>query len=666
MKRILYFALTILFVISLYSCNRQLISENQNQSQTLDNTTEESQPPSPPNQTYNLLDLVITEINWGGSYSNDNNPTSDGEFIEIMNNTTNTINLSGFQLRYDGGGSFTNKRTTLPSIQLSPGEFLVVFISNNSHNPYDFVTNTNNYKTFIWTPSINYIANNGFRISIIDPNGQEIDFVETRIGYQGKVDLKGSSGITKKTMERNIPILPGTNNNAWSEAISNINYKYENQNNLGTPGSSNSVWFIYKNISLVAPTQNIQINKSESSTITFEWALTGTGREDYISYNIVIQKESDGSEVLSITTNSTNITINISDYNNEEYRWFIKGINIMLTNFSQTNKFIITNFSTIVLSFPTNNYIHNKANLGNTIYIAWSYTPSNAFNQAEIYILNRTNGLVANFNSSGNSFNFDVTSLESGEYKLFIVSTNTSTGLYSYSTTNVIRIYKISNINSGIFFSEINWGGMRITPGSGSHIEFIEIYNTNDYDINLNGWTISYINNSYSPSSFRNFSITNDLIIKSKSTAVIINESITSPNPLLLFDTNNIETWYQVSFGAGIANSGFVLWLWNTNGGSTNYSDNIIVTTTPTNTNIINGLQLLATPVNGGFSPKGTASSSNPAKSMVRTNFNWTNHSIAATNESFWREANKTLNIITNLNGTNNNTLSTPGIVEFE
>ncbi|MCS7299918.1 MAG: lamin tail domain-containing protein, partial [Spirochaetia bacterium] len=124
--------------------------------------------------SYSPLDLVITEINWGGSYSNNNTNAAiaDGEFVEIMNNTSSPINLAGFQLRYDGGGSFTNKRVTLPSIVLNPGEFLVAFITNSSHNPYALVLNTNTYKTFLWS-GINYIGNSGFRVAIIDPSSNE-------------------------------------------------------------------------------------------------------------------------------------------------------------------------------------------------------------------------------------------------------------------------------------------------------------------------------------------------------------------------------------------------------------------------------------------------------------------------------------------------------------
>lgn len=763
------------------------------------------------------LDLVITEINWGGSYSNSTNATADGEFIEIMNNTTDTINLGGFQLRYDGGGNFTNKRVTLPStITLAPGEFLVVFITNSSHNPYSLVTNTNTYKTFLWT-GINYIANNGFRIAIIDPNGNELDFVETRNGQPGRVPIKGSSGMPKKTMERILPFMIGTNADAWDEAVSNVNYAFGGANNLGTPGASNSVWFISKTITLTAPANSKIVNKAVDLTYDFRWSISGKGSL-YTSYLLVFTISNQ--VFTNIPLVSTNATIGVLGFSTGSYEWFVLGIferitnsstntnslivtnfasislvspsdntvhniaidgnnislrwsydpfgalhvanvylldannnpvrsnSLTLTNFSidvsglplgdyrwyvvasntnsglvvysTTNNVKITNYASVALLSPANNYTNNIAESGSTINFSWAYSPASAFNRADIYVLDSSDNIIAsqrgldttsfsysvstygvykwyvvatntstgfysysstntfyitNFGyislvvfptnnhlhdllSYGNNLTFswiytptnafdqatiyigknntvvmsqtttstsatvDLSSLPSGRYNWFVVATNTIYGLSSYSPTNSISVYRLNNsISNGVFFSEIAWGGFRTSNQTSMHDgEFIELYNTNNYDINLRGWTISYVNSTYSPSSIKHWAIANDLIIRGNSVAVILSRS-TNTNYIVL---ENIDDWYvgfePVPGGGAIANSGFVLWLWNTSGNVTNISDHVIATVNKTNTFHISSLPPLFT-TNGGFSPLGTPSSSNIASTMVRTNF---------------------------------------------
>ncbi|MCX8029673.1 MAG: lamin tail domain-containing protein, partial [Brevinematales bacterium] len=334
MKKIFIVLIVIALTVAVfYSCARQVTENTGNDFSEMDNTDGGNNNSNGNNigsssAIYNFLDLVITEINWGGSYSNTTDATPNGEFVEIMNNTSSPINLTGFQLRYDGGGDFTNKRVTLPSIVLNPGEFLVVFITNSSNNPYELVLNTNTYKTFLWS-GINYIGNGGFRIAIIAPNGEEIDFVETRSGKPGQVMMKGSSGMPKRTMERVLPFISGTNNSAWEAAVSNINYAYGGTNNLGTPGASNSVWFVFRAILLATPTNNTTINKALNSTQNFVWMLTGLG-SSYSSYILVFTTSNQ--VFTNISVNTTNTNINILAFPVETYKWFVLGVSGGITN----------------------------------------------------------------------------------------------------------------------------------------------------------------------------------------------------------------------------------------------------------------------------------------------------------------------------------------------
>ncbi|MCX8096389.1 MAG: lamin tail domain-containing protein, partial [Spirochaetes bacterium] len=480
MKKTLIFTMVVAILASatlFYSCSREVAQPSNNQSQVDDggnNNNNNNNNNNQNNVSYGPLDLVITEINWGGSYSNDTSATADGEFVEIMNNTTNTINLGGFQLRYDGGGSFTNKRVTLPStLSLAPGEFLVVFITNNTHNPYSLVVNTGTYKRFLWS-GINYIGNSGFRVAIIAPNGDEIDFVETRSGQPGQVTIKGSSGAPKRTMERVLPFISGTNDSAWDAAVSNVNYAYGGANNLGTPGASNSVWFVYATISLVQPINGASINNTNTNVV-FSWSVSGgSGYSSYIfritSNDVVIYSTN-----TSINSNVVNVS-GLEAWNG--YKWFVLGVSGSVTNSSATNGFEIVTTGGGSGSYSPLDLVITEINWGG------SYSNNNtnaAIADGEfVEIMNNTSspinlaGFQLRYDGGGSFTNKRVTLpsivLNPGEFLVAFI-TNSSHNPYALVlNTNTYKTFLWTGIN---YIANTGFRIAIIDPSS-NEIDFVE------------------------------------------------------------------------------------------------------------------------------------------------------------------------------------------------
>ncbi|MCX8096272.1 MAG: lamin tail domain-containing protein, partial [Spirochaetes bacterium] len=458
--------------------------------------------------------------------------------------------------------------------------------------------------------------------------------------------VRSNMNVSSTSSSINISTLP-YGDYKWYVMASNTNSAlvvYSTTNNIKITN--------YASVGLTSPSDNYTNNIVENgTTISFSWAYSPTAAFNQANVYVLDSMNNVVASGTGLTTTSWSTSIpNVGVYN-----WYVLATNTStgMYSYSSTNTIYVTNFGSISLvSYPTNNHRHNILSDGNSISLSWSYTPAGAFNQATVYILNAVNNTVAmstNVNTTNPSI--DLSSLPSGRYRWFVMATNTTHGISAYTPTNNISVYRISNIYSGVFFSEISWAGYRISStsviGDG---EFIELYNTNSYDINLNGWTLSYLNNTYGAN--RNYKITNDLIIRANSILLLLNAT-SNTNYL---NMNNIEDYYfYTNVGNVIANGGFVFWLWSVSGGVTNVSDHVIATTSGTNTFTPAGANtppLFST--NGSFAPIG--SSSAPSNiSMVRTNFIY-----APTNATLWRQATNATNLI---NGAENFTLATPGLL---
>lgn len=159
-------------------------------------------------------ELVITEIMY-------NSPGSDLEYIEFYNNTTDSIDISGYSI--SDAISFT-----FPSYILPPGE--IVLISDDSTAMQSFWGVT----AFNW--SSGSLNNSGESITLRDTAGMVIDsvFYDDVAPWTTTPDGRGPSLVLCD---------PDSNNNAgsnWQRAISSSGNLFDGREVFGNPGTLSS------------------------------------------------------------------------------------------------------------------------------------------------------------------------------------------------------------------------------------------------------------------------------------------------------------------------------------------------------------------------------------------------------------------------------------------
>ncbi|MCS6972784.1 MAG: lamin tail domain-containing protein, partial [Leptospiraceae bacterium] len=166
-------------------------------------------------------EVVIREIMWMGSYTNSGAGDSDDEFIELYNNTSNAINISGWKFACTTNGTSANSAITFPpGALIAPGGYFVVAAKDSgafaeSANHFDNklgVTNSSrecrlgNGKTSATTYGV---ANFG---DVIDTVGNNTNGFDSATWNRGVND---STNKLRRSMERINPALAGTSNSNW-------------------------------------------------------------------------------------------------------------------------------------------------------------------------------------------------------------------------------------------------------------------------------------------------------------------------------------------------------------------------------------------------------------------------------------------------------------------
>ena len=166
-----------------------------------------------------VRDVVINEIAWMGT-----DASEDDEWIELYNNTSSTIDLTGWSLV---------STDDIPTINLSGsisayGYFLLERTDDTtvSDIPAD--------QTYTGA-----MVNGGERLQLKDESGQIIDEVDCSSGW-----FAGTNSIPKETMERLHPQINGSSSGSWdSNNGVQINGQDADGNPIkGTPKTQNSVY----------------------------------------------------------------------------------------------------------------------------------------------------------------------------------------------------------------------------------------------------------------------------------------------------------------------------------------------------------------------------------------------------------------------------------------
>jgi hypothetical protein len=203
------------------------------------------------------LSVVINEIAWMGTSATH----SADEWIELFNNTTSTIDVSGWTLRSSDGSlsiifSSTTASTTIPG----KGYFLLERTDDQtiSDIPADQ----------IYT---GILSNSGEKLELRDAEGNLIDLVDSSQGW-----FAGTTTPSYISMERIDPTASGTDPANWANnnRISRTGLDAENDFINGTPKSENSVSRASTTISRL--------------TLTEDLVLTRLGSPYFVSEEIIV------------------------------------------------------------------------------------------------------------------------------------------------------------------------------------------------------------------------------------------------------------------------------------------------------------------------------------------------------------------------------------------
>jgi hypothetical protein len=251
--------------------------------------------------------VVISEVMWMGSYNNSQVGDSADEFIELYNNTSSAINLSGWRFACTTNGTNNNSAITLPpGALIAPGGYFVVAAKSTgafggSANHFDSkvgVSNSSiecklgNGKT---ANTVYGIANFGDVIDTIGNNTNGFDSGTWNRGVNN-----GSPNFIRKSMERIDTTQSGTNNTNWRSngytyglnTLVDSNFR---SNTFASPGASGTftetaaagdvvinevLWMGSYDNSGNGQTDDEFIelyNKTASSIDISNWTISGTG-----------------------------------------------------------------------------------------------------------------------------------------------------------------------------------------------------------------------------------------------------------------------------------------------------------------------------------------------------------------------------------------------------
>lgn len=191
-------------------------------------TAQPTQTPAPTEteKNFSSLDVVMNEIGWMGTEAD-----ASDEWLELYNNTEQTIDLSGWQI--------LSKTDNGPNIIISSGKCSNTFIQTGGYFLIERTADST-ISNVVADCAVSFgkngsIDNTAEHLALLDPSGNIID----EINFIGQ--WPGGTNSPKASMERISPGLPGSEAGNWKTGIDgSIAIDAENLPVLGTPRSQNS------------------------------------------------------------------------------------------------------------------------------------------------------------------------------------------------------------------------------------------------------------------------------------------------------------------------------------------------------------------------------------------------------------------------------------------
>ncbi|KKP41210.1 hypothetical protein A2229_03175 [Candidatus Peregrinibacteria bacterium RIFOXYA2_FULL_33_7] len=202
--------------------------------------------------------IVINEIAWAGS-----SDSSNDEWIELYNNSTSDIDLTGWTIEDDETSIYE-----ITSGTIKANSYFVIEDSASAVKNYDagIVINLS-------------LANSGDKLVLKNKDGIIVDTVNSTGGAWFAGD-----GSKKSTMEKIDPTLSGDLSTNWSSAIAgNGSVSSADSSIIGTPGTKNSVSYAENEITKIYLAPNTT-SPAKNSNLVIEGKIKGT--EELFSYGI--------------------------------------------------------------------------------------------------------------------------------------------------------------------------------------------------------------------------------------------------------------------------------------------------------------------------------------------------------------------------------------------
>ncbi|WP_274476190.1 choice-of-anchor I family protein [Mangrovimonas aestuarii] len=392
------------------------------------------------------IGLIITEIMY-------NAPSDDSdalEFLEIYNNSSNTLSLGGIQIMDEGNFVFTFPEMTIAS------EGIVLLATDKTTADIFYG------ETFLDMPQgiSNALGNGGETLQIINTENTVIFTMEYSDDAPWPTDADGD-GPSLELLNPSNNFNEGTN---WTSAT-NLAGQSLGENVFASPGVYSPVTNVLPQITFGSSTYNVnEGSNTVSIPVEISSAYSSDITVDVVLVNDLITADQTTDftfipQTLTISANTTSINLNIlisDDTDVESDEMFLlelaNPVNASLGAYEKTGVYITDN--DFILSYPTSgleiNYLTN-----------YQVTPTGS---AEISAFDPISKRLFVLNSVGKTVEIlNLTDLNN-------ISTITSIDLSSYGTEGPTNIA----YNNGLVAATVSNG-----PTADGHVVFMDINGTN-------------------------------------------------------------------------------------------------------------------------------------------------------------------------------------------
>jgi hypothetical protein len=400
--------------------------------------------------------IVINEIMYNPSNSNPVLPDNRYEYLELYNNSTFTVDLTGWKVTNAISHTFTSGTI------LTPGEYLVLAKNADSLMNYYGISN-------VITWDVGDLNNTGETIELRASDQTLMDVVS----YSSSSPWPSAANGQGPSLELIHPDLDNSLVENWMASIAE----------LGTPGAQNSVYG-YEKVTVIAPnggetfytgtSTNIQWSRvNYSGNLKIE-LLDGESVVQLLANNIPAVNESWSWAIAENQSVGTTFKIRISDVEDGEPMDESDGFFAIATDSNPTIKVLSPNGGEVITQ-------------GVTYDITWSTVDYQGTVLIELLTSTKNSDAIelGTAESTAGTFAWNVTQDPGNNY--IIAISDLATGAPSDQCDAPFTI-QLPPQDPKIVINEIMYN----PPEAGNDtLEYIELYNADDIAHNLQGWKFS-------------------------------------------------------------------------------------------------------------------------------------------------------------------------------